>query len=59
MTVLYPNMCCIKVCYKGTTVLDSAGNADCLFVCVDALHPSQQFFSHVRTISCLPGLNQY
>ena len=29
------------------------------FVCFDALHPSQQFFSHARTISCLPGLNQY
>ena len=29
------------------------------FVCVDVLHPSQQFFSHVRMISCLPGLNQY
>ena len=26
------------------------------FVCIDALHPSQQFFSHVRTIS---WLNQY
>ena len=25
----------------------------------DALCPSQQFFSHVRTISCLPGLNLY
>ena len=25
-----------------------------LFVCVDALHPSQQFFSHVGMISCLP-----
>ena len=27
--------------------------------CVNALHPSQQFFSHVRLFSCLPGLNQY
>ena len=27
------------------------------FVCFDALCPSQQLFSHVRTISCLPGLN--
>ena len=27
-----------------------------VFVCIDALHPSQQFFSHVRTIS---WLNQY
>ena len=26
------------------------------FVCVDALHPSQQFFNHVGTISCVPGL---
>ena len=29
------------------------------FVCVDALCPSQQFFSHFGTISRLPGLNQY
>ena len=27
------------------------------FVCFDSLHPSQQFFSHVRT--GLSGLNQY
>ena len=27
-------------------------------VCVDALRPSQQFFSHVK-FPCLPGLNQY
>ena len=27
--------------------------------CVYALHPSQQVFSHVGTISVLPGLNQY
>ena len=30
----------------------------CLFVYFDALHPSK-FFSHVKTISCLPGLFQY
>ena len=29
------------------------------FARVDALHPSQQLFNHVGTISCLPGLNQY
>ena len=29
------------------------------FVCVDSLHPGQKIFSHVRTISCVPGLNQY
>ena len=30
------------------------------FVSVDALQPSQQFFSHVRTLNCcLPGLNKY
>ena len=29
------------------------------FVCVGALHRSQQSFSHVKMISCLPGLNQY
>ena len=27
------------------------------FVCVNVLHPSQQFLSHDRTISCLPRLN--
>ena len=30
-----------------------------IFVYFDALHPSQQYFSHVVSISCLPGLNQY
>ena len=30
-----------------------------LVCCFDALHPSQQFFSRVGTISCQPGLNQY
>ena len=29
------------------------------FVCVHALYPSHQFFSHVVMISCLPELNQY
>ena len=29
------------------------------FACIDALRHSQQFISHVRMISCLPGLNQY
>ena len=29
------------------------------FVCVDAVCPSLQFFSHVGTISCPPGLNQH
>ena len=29
------------------------------FVCFGVLHPNQEFFAHVRTISCLPGLNQY
>ena len=28
-------------------------------LCVDALCPSQEFFSHVMTISYLPGFNQY
>ena len=32
-------------------------NAVVYFVCVDALHPSKQLFSHVETFSCLPGLN--
>ena len=34
-------------------------NYFCFFVCFDALHPRKQFFSHVKTISYLPGLNQY
>ena len=29
------------------------------YVCIDALHPSQQFFSHFGVISCLPALKQY
>ena len=28
-----------------------------VIVCVNALRPNQQCFSHVRMISCLPGLN--
>ena len=31
----------------------------CLFVCVDAERPSQQFFSHVGTEPPLSGYNQY
>ena len=31
----------------------------CDFVCVDALYPSKQFFSHVGTFSRFLGLNQY
>ena len=27
-----------------------------MFICVDALPPSQQFFNHVGMISCIPGL---
>ena len=30
-----------------------------MFVCVEALSPSQQFFSHVGTEPTLPGFNQY
>ena len=30
-----------------------------VYVYFDALRPSQQFFSHVGTISCLSGFNQY
>ena len=30
-----------------------------LFVCIEALHPSQQFFSHVGMDPALPGFNQY
>ena len=30
-----------------------------IFVCVDAICLSQQFFSHVGLFSFLPGLNQY
>ena len=33
--------------------------ANCHFYDKDALRPSQQIFSHTRTISCLPGLNKY
>ena len=51
------------VSYAGPVIkhLEDIGILKCvnLFVCVDALSPSQQFFSHVGTISCLPGLNWY
>ena len=30
-----------------------------VFVCVDTLNPSQQFFIHVRTISGIPGMKEY
>ena len=30
-----------------------------MFVCFDALCPSQQFFSHAGMIPCPPRLNQY
>ena len=30
-----------------------------MFVCFEALRPSQQFFSHVGTEPTLPGFNQY
>ena len=30
-----------------------------LLVCAEVLHCIQQFFSHVGTFSCLPGLDQY
>ena len=33
---------------------DKFVNNFCL-VCVDALHPSQQFFSHIGVFSCLSG----
>ena len=33
-------------------------DSSCLFVCIDALKPSQQYFSHVWTIAFLPGFNQ-
>ena len=34
-------------------------NPTILFVCVEDLHPSQQFFSHVGTEPPLPGYYQY
>ena len=44
----------IKSSYQESNVLSKLQH-----VCVDPLCPSQQFFSYVRTISCIPGLNQY
>ena len=37
----------------------SHADSFCLFVWFGALCLDQQFFSHVWTIACLPGLNQY
>ena len=31
--------------------------ASCFCVCFESLHLSQQFFSDIGIISCLPGLN--
>ena len=31
----------------------------CLFICVEAKRPSQEYFSHVGTEPLLPGYNQY
>ena len=31
----------------------------CLFVCIEAQCPSQQFFSHIGTEPMDPGFNQY
>ena len=45
---------------KGTDQLCSYRRADlCLFVWVEALRPSQQFFSHVGMEPPLPGHYQY
>ena len=45
------------VCWSVNAMPGRDSRDFCLF-CVDALHPSQQFFSHVGTFSCLPRLNQ-
>ena len=55
------NFCCLLITFgvqarqNGSKMLDSLSIfLKVLFVCFDALHPSQQFFSHVGAISCLP-----
>ena len=47
----------VKTISDGTCTYDTG--FVCLFTSVDALRLSQQFFSHVQTISYLPGLNKY
>ena len=42
----------------STFILLCFESIKCLVVCIDALHPSQQF-SHVGIFSCLPEFNQY
>ena len=42
----------LVLCSKVFTFLN-------IFFCIDALRPSQQFYSSPETISCLSGLNQY
>ena len=41
---------------KSCRTHDSSTN---YFACFESLCPSQQFFSHVATVSFLPGLNHY
>ena len=52
------NICVVSNCQCFNTSLSESSIFVCLFVCVDVFHQSQQFFSHVGTISCLPELNQ-
>ena len=49
------NLCYISPGSSGTICSQSV----CLFVCVDAYCPSQEFFSHIGTVPPLPGYYQY
>ena len=54
---VYPNLRCLH-CLLLLPLCDGLLSGPGLFVCVDALRPSQQFFSNAGTISCLLGLNR-
>ena len=47
------------VSYSNKHFCDFQPWKPCMFVYVDALHSSQQYFEHVIMISCFPGLSQY
>ena len=51
--------CYFSCCFLSKCKMQKDENDRHVFIVVDTLLPSQQFFSHVRMISCLPGLKQY
>ena len=60
LAVLYKTRRTSGFLFQIVCLMTIASSKDFVFVCLDvnySSHHSQQFFSHVRMISCLPGLN--